>query len=261
MATVLLIHGAWLTPSSFDRFRQRYEQAGATVLAPAWPHMEGAPRVIGRWFTQSMAELRFGDLEAHFAQIARQLPEPPVLIGHGLGGSLVSRLLARGIGRAGAAIAPIPLGSLDTARALLRQVGPLQALFGRRRVLRMSEQRFSTVLAQTLSRAEKAYAFEKFIVPAPGGVLRDVLFNAGAPPAPSRSRTPLLLIAGGNDRAVPPALVRSMHRGSSRSGTLSALRTFEGRSHWLCNEAGWEEVADAALSWTLAHASRSTAAA
>ena len=33
--TILLIHGAWLTPASWDGVRQRYEALGYTVLAPA----------------------------------------------------------------------------------------------------------------------------------------------------------------------------------------------------------------------------------
>jgi esterase/lipase len=38
--TILLIHGLWMTPRSWEHFKERYESRGYTVLAPAWPGME-----------------------------------------------------------------------------------------------------------------------------------------------------------------------------------------------------------------------------
>ena len=38
--TILLIHGLWMTPRSWEHWQARYEAAGYAVLAPAWPGME-----------------------------------------------------------------------------------------------------------------------------------------------------------------------------------------------------------------------------
>ena len=38
--TILLIHGLWMTPRSWEHWKERYEGRGYTVLAPAWPGME-----------------------------------------------------------------------------------------------------------------------------------------------------------------------------------------------------------------------------
>ena len=35
--TIMFIHGAWLTPLSWELFRERFEAAGYETLAPAWP--------------------------------------------------------------------------------------------------------------------------------------------------------------------------------------------------------------------------------
>jgi pimeloyl-ACP methyl ester carboxylesterase len=35
--TVLSIHGLWMTPRSWENWKERYEGRGYTVLAPAWP--------------------------------------------------------------------------------------------------------------------------------------------------------------------------------------------------------------------------------
>jgi non-heme chloroperoxidase len=34
---VVFIHGLWLLPSSWDRWRSLFEEAGYTTLAPGWP--------------------------------------------------------------------------------------------------------------------------------------------------------------------------------------------------------------------------------
>jgi len=38
---IVLIHGLWLTPLSWEGWKQRFESKGYTVLAPAWPGLEG----------------------------------------------------------------------------------------------------------------------------------------------------------------------------------------------------------------------------
>ena len=38
--TVVLIHGLWMTPRSWEHWKERYEGRGHRVIAPAWPGME-----------------------------------------------------------------------------------------------------------------------------------------------------------------------------------------------------------------------------
>ncbi|MFT4253587.1 MAG: hypothetical protein QM608_14010, partial [Caulobacter sp.] len=67
-------------------------------------------------------------------------------------------------------------------------------------------------------------------------------------------RPPLLLIAGDADRVAPVAMVRATARQQRRAASRTDLQCFSGRSHWLCNEPGWEDVADFAIDWALANA-------
>ncbi|WP_438028672.1 esterase/lipase family protein [Sorangium sp. So ce233] len=39
--TIVLIHGLWMTPRSWERWVEHYEQRGFKVLAPAYPGLEG----------------------------------------------------------------------------------------------------------------------------------------------------------------------------------------------------------------------------
>jgi pimeloyl-ACP methyl ester carboxylesterase len=38
---IVLVHGLWLTPRSWEGWRERFEGKGHRVLAPAWPRMQG----------------------------------------------------------------------------------------------------------------------------------------------------------------------------------------------------------------------------
>jgi pimeloyl-ACP methyl ester carboxylesterase len=38
--TIVLIHGLWMTPLSWENWIERYQNAGYEVIAPAWPGME-----------------------------------------------------------------------------------------------------------------------------------------------------------------------------------------------------------------------------
>ena len=39
--TIVLIHGLWLTPLSWEHWVDRYTKRGYKVVAPTWPGMEG----------------------------------------------------------------------------------------------------------------------------------------------------------------------------------------------------------------------------
>src|ERR1035437_1297445 len=87
---IVLIHGALMTPACWDLFVARYQARGYICLAPAWPYDD---RPVAKLRSKSAPELA-----DHYAQIVSGLPEPPILIGHSIGGLVVQMLLDRGLG-------------------------------------------------------------------------------------------------------------------------------------------------------------------
>ena len=61
----------------------------------------------------------------------------------------------------------------------------------------------------------------------------------------------LLLMAGLEDRTVSASMVRATFKLQKQSPSKTELREFVGRTHWICAQPGWEEIADAALEWAL----------
>src|SRR5229473_2179360 len=40
-ASIVLIHGLWMTPLSWGKWTKRFSSKGYTAIAPAWPGVEG----------------------------------------------------------------------------------------------------------------------------------------------------------------------------------------------------------------------------
>lgn len=252
---VMLIHGAWLTPKTWDGFKARYEAQGLTAVAPPWPLLDARPEDLRRLPPRALGRLTLDEVVDAYAARAVAMVEPPILIGHGLGGLIVQRLLDRGCGSCGVAIASTPpLGLLERPRAAWALRRLLSRWSGWSGVTPLSFERFSTLFAQTLPDGERDRAYADQVVPAPAGVVRQALLGpAGRTAGVARRRPPLLLIAGDEDRIAPPAMVVAAARHQRRAASRTDLQCFSGRSHWLCNEPGWEDVADFALDWALAN--------
>ncbi len=255
-APLILIHGAWQTPTSWNRFKARYEARGQTLLAPPWPLLDMSPERLRRTPSAGLDQLGLIEIVERYRVLAQSLDTPPILMGQGLGGLIVQRLLDQGVGSSGVAIAPTqPLG-----RSLLycppHTAGSLLGAWrGWRRPLALSFKAFSRDFAQTLSPAQRSRAYAELITPAPGRAVFEALLGLGGRVNYANAlRPPLLLIAAEQDRISPAAAVRRNARSQQRAASRTDLQLFAHRSHWLCNEPGWEEVADFALDWALANA-------
>jgi pimeloyl-ACP methyl ester carboxylesterase len=254
--TVMLIHGAWLSPPSFDAVRARYEARGYNVVVPSWPYDERPVEELRRSPRPELAKLSIRQIVDHYEAEVRKLAEPPILIGHSFGGLFVQLLLDRGLGAAGVAVDPAPArGILPRPAAVIGSLGVFTTWRGWSRTLTLSFHAFSNYFAQTLPESEKRAAYDRYVVPTPGRIF--FLAAAGLQTAvnwKNPNRAPLLLTIADEDKTVSPAMVRDAFRKQSRAPSLTAFKSFPNRSHFLLLEKGWEEVADYALDWAAANA-------
>jgi alpha-beta hydrolase superfamily lysophospholipase len=256
--TIVLIHGLWLTPRSWEHWITRYISAGYTVLAPPWPGLDGEVDAL-RVDPTPLTTLSVTAIADRYERIIRDLDRPPMIIGHSFGGTIVQLLLDRGLGAAGVAIASAPVKGvrrlpLSTLRATLPA---LRNPANRHRAVPLTQAQFHHAFTNTMTAAQSREAYDRYHVPAAGGVLFEGVLANVNPRAATRvdfanpNRAPLLFVGGGADRIIPPAVNRENARRYRRSGALTAYREFPGRSHFTIGQPGWEPVADYALSWAL----------
>ncbi|MFE4821632.1 alpha/beta hydrolase [Streptomyces sp. NPDC056704] len=256
--TVVLIHGLWVTPRSWEHWVAHYTSQGFQVLAPAWPGVEWEVEDL-RMDPSPMAGIGIEEVVNHYEAIVRNLERPPILIGHSFGGAIVQMLLDRGLGIAGVAVhsaavkgvLPLPLSTLRSTWSVLGHPS------NREKAVGLSLEQFRYAFANTLSDDEAFAAYERYHVPGPGRVLFQGAFANFNPRAVTRvdfrneRRAPLLFIAGGEDHIVPAVVNRANARLYRRSAAVTEYREFPGRSHLTISQDGWREVADYAMAWVL----------
>ena len=244
MTTVVMVHGAFCGAWSFERFRAPFEARGWRVVAP---DLRGHGEGMG---AGAVAGLSMGDYARDLVRLCAELPEPPMLIGHSLGG-LVCQLAARRVRpKAMVLLAPSPpwggTGSTVEEAVTAASVGLLDpfwsgAVAPDREVMRRHslDRVRGPYRAQILQRMghESARALREVL-----NWWLDPFMTTSVGPGPLPA--PTLAIAGGRDAVHPAPTVR---RTAERIG--AAYREMPGMSHWLVGEPGWEDVAAQALAW------------
>ena len=255
-STILLVHGLWLTPRSWESWKTRFEDRGHEVLAPPWPRMSGEVEALRR-DPSVMNGLGVAEIVEHYERIIRELGTQPVIMGHSFGGLVTELLLDRGLGAAGVALSPAQIkGVLRLPPAQLRTVFPtLRNPAHKNKTIALSPKQFHWAFTNTLLNDEEAQAaYNRYAVPGPGRVLFEAGFANFHPHSVTKvdihkdDRAPLLVIGNSKDHTVPASVSKAAAKLQSKSRAVVEYVEYEGRPH-LAFAPGWEVVADHALEW------------
>jgi pimeloyl-ACP methyl ester carboxylesterase len=242
--SVILVHGAFCGGWAFERFGAAFAAKGLTPLAPDLRGHEpgaGPSATVGVSMADYAADLT--------ALIARE-DEPPIVIGHSLGGLAAQMAAARAPVRALVLLAPSsPWG---VAGGTLEEAISAVSLYALGAYWAQSiEPDFGAAQAYSLDRMpepERRAVFARMARES-GRALFETL-NWWLDPMMTTSvaaraiAAPVLAIAGERDRVHPPATVAQI---AERYGGVTHVMT--GMSHWLIGEPGWEAVAEVVLAW------------
>jgi pimeloyl-ACP methyl ester carboxylesterase len=253
---IVLIHGLWMTPLSFEFWIHHYSERGYCVHAPGWPGMDRDIRALRR-APEGYAGLGIRQVVDHYERKVLALEEPPILIGHGFGGLVVQALLDRGLGICGVAVASAPIRGIWTLPYTKMRVVTPQLIFPHRprRCVELTPAQFHYAFMNTSSREESMCNYERYAVPGPRRVLLQAElanfnpFSETSINVRRNARAPLLFIAASQDHVTPPAVVQANVRAYRHSLAITEYREFPARTHFLIAQHGWQEVADYSIDW------------
>ena len=193
-----------------------------------------------------------------YDEFIRGLDEPPIIMGHSMGGAVTQVLVDRGLGKAAVGVAPatvkgipdLPFSTIRSSRSVLGNP------FNRNKATPLNKKQFHYAFGNTMDEADSDRLYEEQAVPAVNNVLFDVAFANFHKHPPTEvdfeknERPAMLMIGFEHDHVVPAKVVWHNTVKYHNSEAVTAFHEFAGRPHYPGAE-GWEEVADFALAWSL----------
>ena len=142
--SIVLIHGLWMTPRSWDSWAERFRASGHDVRVPGWPGIDDRSVADIRRNPAPLEGLGIRQITDHYAEICKSLISVPIIMGHSFGGLITALLADRGIGAAYVAIAPAATAGVGkTPLSTLRSALPILANpFGKHGAKPLSKRHF-----------------------------------------------------------------------------------------------------------------------
>ena len=249
--TVLFITGAFMHNSCWDEWKLYFEGKGYKTIAPPWPHKNASAEDLRNCHPSAeIASNRLSALVDHYAEIIKQLPEKPILIGHSIGGLFVQLLLQRGLGTLGVAIHSVPPQGIFTFKFSFLKAGwgPLGFFTSAKKSFLMSFRQWQYAITNGMDCAQQKESYYKFALPESKLVVRDTITKA-AKVNFQNPHAPLLLTSGSDDHSIPASLNYSNYKKYKHSNSITDYQEFKGRNHFVLGQPTWKEDADYILGW------------
>jgi non-heme chloroperoxidase len=253
---IVFVHGLWLLPNSWARWESLFQEAGYATLAPGWPD---DPQTVtdAKAHPEVFAGKSIGEVADHLQSVIEKLASKPIVIGHSFGALLTQILAGRGVAIASVAIAPAPFrGVLPLPFSALRSASPvLRNPLNRNRAIPLTFDQFRYAFANAVGEEEARALYDEFSVAAPG----EPLFQAAVAnlnpwteakvDTKNPDRGPLLIIAGELDHTVPWSIANASYNEQKDNPGVTEIVKIPGRGHSLTIDAGWRDVAGAAMAF------------
>ncbi len=249
--TIVFIHGLFMNPVSWNPWVKYFEAKGYNCHSPAYPFHDGNPADLRENINPALGDLTFAEVIKSLIVFLDNLPEKPILIGHSMGGLAVQKLIGMDKGVAGVCIdsAP-PKGILSFEwsflKANLSTINPLKG----NSVCMPTVAWYQYAFCNTMTMEETGIEFEKFVVPESRNIPRSSTKDDGIIDF-NKPHQPLLFIAGEKDNIIPSSLNKKNFEAYNDKNSKRDFKQFKERTHYICGQKNWEEVAEYISNWII----------
>jgi non-heme chloroperoxidase len=248
--TIVMIHGMFCNGERWQNYVDYFTAAGYTCLNPTlrFHDMDPRDKPDPRLGTTSLLDY-LEDLE----YIIGTLYEPPVIMGHSMGGLLAQMLAAQGLGRALVLLNPAPPAGIwailnSDARRAFRRYRWRWGFW--RKPFRITFKEASAAIFNLLPSDRHREAYDSLVFESGRTAYEIGLWfldqNKTARVDASKVSSPTLITGGSRDRITPPVITRKIAR---KYRDVATYKEFSDHGHWVLGEPGWENVAKFVLDW------------
>lgn len=245
---VLLIHGMWCTGADWNRVRELLEPRGYSCYTPNLPAHEPTPdqplQVGDRSLRDYLAFLEAYVREQDFAQ-------PPILVGHSMGGLLAQQLAARTRPLALVLLTPAaPRGINSLAWWTFKSFLRVFLRWGFWRKPHKPGFKRAAVSAFNGIAPERHAALYQRLVHESGRAACEIGlwpldFSRASAVEASQVRCPVYVVSCGEDRLTPGHVVRKV----AALYPAASQRHYPDRGHWVIDDEETEEMMHAICGW------------
>ncbi len=259
--TVIFIHGMWSRAWMWENWQRIFRAAGYPYQAVTLPGHEAEPDEPP---PATLRGLGINDYVDTVLATVRKCPEPPILIGHSMGGLIAQMVAAKvgaGVGvrvgdqtRVAAVVgvnsaapgAVFPLRSVTLPGTLRHFANPLLYFSA----FRLNPWEATYLLFNEFDALTAQKMTEK-VVHESGRVAWQIgfgplnLFGSNRV-SKSKIKAPMLFVAGELDRIVPVGTSRAT---AAWYGAQATYREYPDHAHWLLGEPGFEVAVKDVLAW------------
>jgi alpha-beta hydrolase superfamily lysophospholipase len=249
--SILFITGAFVSNSCWSQWQTFFEQKGYHTLAPAWLHKDAPAEALrNSQPNEAIASNRLAALTDYFERCARQFKEPPILIGHSIGGLIVQLLLQRGAGAMGIAIHAVPPQGVFTTKLSFLKAGwrALGFFTPVNKAYLISFNTWIYAFTNGMSCDDQKDSYYRFAIPESKLIVRDTTTKAAKVDF-SQPHEPLLFIAGGNDNTIPASLNYSNYKKYKDTASLREYHEFKENNHFVLGQSSWSVTAGYISEW------------
>jgi pimeloyl-ACP methyl ester carboxylesterase len=247
--TIILIHGLFVNNKSWAAWKQYFEAKGYTVHTPANPGHEGNPSDLRTNIHPQLTQTGFEDVVNNIVKLIDTLPEKPIVVGHSLAGLVVLKLIEMGKAVAGVSIDGAPPKNVFAPFSTVKIVYPVVDFFKGNSPFLGSRDWYKRAFFNNMSQADADKAYDEVAVPESRKIARDTLLKSFAKVDFGKAHQPLLFIAGEQDTIFSPELIKKIAGRYKDTNSVVDYKEFEGRSHFIAGQKGWEEVAGYVANW------------
>lgn len=247
--TIVFIHGLFQNPQSWENWKKYFEAKGYTCYTPAYPYHSGKPADLRNSIDPLLGKLTFQKVIDTLASFIDSLPEKPILIGHSMGGLAVQKLMAMNKGVVGICIDSAPPKGVFSfkwsfLKANLPTINPLKG----NSVCVPSVKWFQYAFCNTMTLEQTQKEYDLYLVPESRNIARSSTGKDGKIDF-KKPHSPMLFIAGEKDHIIPSSLNRKNFEAYKDKNSKRDFIEFPGRTHYICGQENWEDVAAYCESW------------